>query len=251
MRRSVWLMIVLIVLTFSMGLTASAQDESVEDVHVFTSPVETYSSQGDVRIIEGSTAWLMTSDAGIAVSMSTSELEADHVYTLLVMIVNKPAACASQPCTPNDVLSNPDGVQAEVTRGDTVLTSAKTRSEFSVFVPAGDFAEGWYGNGLANPTGATVYLLINDHGVYIPEIGATMLNTYRGGCADESLPVSFPSTAKADGEPGPNTCRLVQTALFAQAGDPTAIVPTPQMLLDAPCFGAAAWGHRCGTTHAK
>jgi len=43
-----------------------------------------------------------------------------------------------------------------------------------------------------------------------------MLNTYRSGCTDESLPASFPDTAKADGEPGPNTCALVQAAVFQQ-----------------------------------
>jgi hypothetical protein len=43
-----------------------------------------------------------------------------------------------------------------------------------------------------------------------------MLNTYRGGCSDESLPPPFPDTAKSDGEPGPNTCRLVQFTVFQQ-----------------------------------
>jgi hypothetical protein len=43
-----------------------------------------------------------------------------------------------------------------------------------------------------------------------------MLNTYRGGCSDDSLPPPFPDSAKADGEAGPNACRLIQDAVFMQ-----------------------------------
>lgn len=32
----------------------------------------------------------------------------------------------------------------------------------------------------------------------------------------ESIPAAFPKVAKADGEPGPNTCRLVQAVIFVQ-----------------------------------
>jgi len=84
-------------------------------------------------------------------------------------------------------------------------------------LPAGDVENNpWFGNGFTNPTGAEIHLVINDHGPLIPEMADTMLNSYRGGCTDESLPGSFPETAKADGEPGPNTCALVQATIFQQ-----------------------------------
>ena len=41
-----------------------------------------------------------------------------------------------------------------------------------------------------------------------------MLASYRGGCTDESLSKRAPQSAIADGEPGPNTCKLVQFAIF-------------------------------------
>jgi hypothetical protein len=42
-----------------------------------------------------------------------------------------------------------------------------------------------------------------------------MIHTYRGGCADSSpFPPIFPATALADGESGPNICRLYQAATF-------------------------------------
>jgi hypothetical protein len=59
--------------------------------------------------------------------------------------------------------------------------------------------------------------VLNDHGPLLPEMASTMVNTYRGGCADESIPDAFPDSARADGEPGPNTCRLVQDAIFEPA----------------------------------
>ena len=41
-----------------------------------------------------------------------------------------------------------------------------------------------------------------------------MIQTYRAGCTDASLPGIFPPTAKSDGEPGPNSCQLYQVAVF-------------------------------------
>jgi hypothetical protein len=76
--------------------------------------------------------------------------------------------------------------------------------------------EAWFGNGFTNPMGAEIHVVINDHGLLIPDMADTMLNTYRGGCQDEGLPPPFPATAISDGEPGPNTCRLVQFAIFQQ-----------------------------------
>jgi hypothetical protein len=88
--------------------------------------------------------------------------------------------------------------------------------EFTAFLPVGEVVEGWFGNGLTNPLGAEIHLIINDHGEVIPEMAANMLNTYRGGCSDDSLPPPFPDSAKADGESGPNPCRLIQDAVFMQ-----------------------------------
>ena len=63
-------------------------------------------------------------------------------------------------------------------------------------------------------TKAEIHLVVNDHGPAIPGMVDEMLHTYRGGCTDDSLPPPFPATAKSDGAPGPNTCRLYQSATF-------------------------------------
>ena len=76
--------------------------------------------------------------------------------------------------------------------------------------------QAWYGNGLQDPEAAEIHLVINDHGPLLADMVGTMLGSYRGGCTDESLPLLFPDSAKADGTPGPNACLLYQVAVFQQ-----------------------------------
>jgi hypothetical protein len=59
-----------------------------------------------------------------------------------------------------------------------------------------------------------VHLILNDHGPVLAEYMPGMISTYRSGCTDASLPPIFPASAKADGTPGPNTCRLWQMVVF-------------------------------------
>jgi hypothetical protein len=66
-----------------------------ETVQVTTVDVETHPSQGDARVIDGTSAMLVASEAGIWVSMHTAELEMNHIYTLWVVVINNPEACAS------------------------------------------------------------------------------------------------------------------------------------------------------------
>jgi hypothetical protein len=76
--------------------------------------------------------------------------------------------------------------------------------------------DAWYDNDFSDPLGAEIHLVLNDHGPKITDLLSNMLHSYRGGCTDASLPPPFPASAKADGIPGPNTCRLYQTAIFQQ-----------------------------------
>lgn len=87
---------------------------------------------------------------------------------------------------------------------------------FVAALEAGAVPGGWFGNGLTDPMGADVHLILMDHGPAIPGLLAEQVSTLRGGCTDESVPPPFPAVAHADGTPGPNTCRLVQVAVFEQ-----------------------------------
>lgn len=74
---------------------------------------------------------------------------------------------------------------------------------------------GWLSDrSLDDASSAQILFTLNDHGPVIEEYMPGMIRTYRGGCTTESIPGIFPETAHADGEPGPNTCRLAQSAAF-------------------------------------
>jgi hypothetical protein len=75
---------------------------------------------------------------------------------------------------------------------------------------------GWLsGRSLEDSKGAEIHLVVNDHGPAIAEFMPGMISTYRGGCSDSSpFPGVFPGTAIADGEAGPNICRLYQAAVI-------------------------------------
>ena len=208
------LLVVTIVAFLTIG--AFAQDAMSEAPKMHTVHVETHPSQGDIRILEDASATVITSEEGLFALLKTTELEENHVYTMWVVIVNNPEACDNSPCTPADVLGKTDEVQAEATWGDSMIYTEDARMEFTAYVPAGDVHEPWFGHGLSDPLGAEIHIVVNDHGEVIPELAASMLNTYRGGCTDESLPPPFPESATSDGEAGPNQCRLIQDAIIIQ-----------------------------------
>jgi hypothetical protein len=211
--RSIVLLALVVVLTVPVLVTA--QDTTV---HMTSADVFTHPSQGDVQPVEGAQATLFTTEAGATMSFRTNLLEDGHVYTAWWVIVNNPEACSAIPCPTSEILGASDLVQAEITQADGILVSEEGVMEFAGFLAAGDVDvdEAWFGNGFTNPMGSEIHIVINDHGLLISDMSNMMLNTYRGGCQDEGLPPPFPPTAISDGEPGPNTCRLVQFAVFHQ-----------------------------------
>ena len=200
-------------------VSLAAQAHSPEAAYVYQRDVETHPSQGEVRVVKGAKAMLMTTKAGAFVSVATQELTAGNAYTLWWVVINKPAVCETSPCKPPDVLQRSDITRADVGYADGVVVGKDGTGRFASHLPVGPLRQAWFGTGLDNPQGAEIHLVINDHGPLIPDMADTMLNTYRGGCQDEGLPPPFPPTAISDGEPGPNTCRLVQVAVFHQVAE--------------------------------
>ena len=173
--------------------------------------------QSGTGSVEGAYATLNSNETGASFNFHTNQLKPGHVYTVWFVAINAPENCATSPCTaPVDVLGNTEGVQANVTYGAGHVVGESGQASFAGYIPAGDMPSGWYSTAFSNPLGAEIHLVLNDHGPMIPNLVSNMLHTYRGGCTDESLPPPFPATAKADGIPGPNTCRLYQVAIFQQ-----------------------------------
>jgi hypothetical protein len=209
------IMVLGLLLMLVLTVSVSAQTDMPRVQHT-TATVRTHPSQGDVRDIEGAQADLYVTDEGILFNFQTTELEEGHVYTAWVVIVNNPESCASTPCAGPDLLTNTNNTNTEIAYGDGILVGTDMNMKLAGFLPVGDVPEPWYGIGITNPFDAQILVVINDHGPLVPELATSMLNSYRGGCTDESLPAPFPDNAKADGEAGPNTCRLIQVAVFQQ-----------------------------------
>ena len=163
---------------------------------------------------EGARAKLTRTPNGISYAINTRNLRAGHAYTVWVLVINNPAACAASPCVPTDILKNPE-TQSQVTYGAGHVVGSSGAAGFGGHIARGALPDGWLpGQGLDDPLSAEIHLVLNDHGPKIADFMPGMIRTYRAGCTDASLPAIFPASARADGEPGPNSCRLWQVAVF-------------------------------------
>ncbi|MDX1400699.1 MAG: hypothetical protein R3245_02155 [Kiloniellales bacterium] len=197
-----------------LGPAASGGSDKV--VNIYHKEVETHPSQGDIRVIEGATAILSASEKGIFASISTKELVPGNAYTLWFVAINAPENCENSPCKGSDVLKLSEKTQSDVGYGDGLVAGPDGKGEFATFVPVGKLRQAWIGHGLQKPLSAEIHLVLHDHGPLLADKVSTMIGSYRGGCRDESLPEIVPATAKSDGAPGPNDCKLVQDVIFIQ-----------------------------------
>jgi hypothetical protein len=196
-------------------LAHGAQAQTGVSPSIEQAEVKTHPSQGDVKTVEGAQARLVRTAEGIFVSLDTEGLTPGYAYTLLLAVINDPAACETSPCKPADVVGRAADTKSDIVGvADGAIVGEDGKARFASFQPVGELAGGWFGHGLQDPDGAEIHLVVHDHGPMLPDLGALMLTTYRSGCAHESIPAAFPDEAKMDGEPGPNTCRLVQVAIF-------------------------------------
>lgn len=164
--------------------------------------------------VDNASATLTRNANGISYRLHTNSLTANSAYTLWVVVVNNPAACDSSPCTAPEIIQN-DETDSQVLFGTGLVVGGSGKATFAGALKEGDLP-GWLPDrSFDNAETAEIHLVLNDHGPKIPALLPDMIKTYRGGCSDESpFPGIFPATALADGEVGPNTCLLSQSAIF-------------------------------------
>lgn len=182
--------------------------------------VMTHPARGEVVAVDGAEAHLVRSAAGITMNFATRELTPGHVYTAWWAFFEEPSACAASPCTSAD-MADADAVRANVLFADSLVAAEDGSGNFFAHLSPGEISNGWFANAFTDPMGAEVHIALHDHGPLIETMRDEMLNSYRGGCRDDSLP-SPPASAYADGPAGPNTCQMWQFSIFlaqkAQAG---------------------------------
>jgi len=207
--------IAFLVIIVALGL-AGAQQVAAESPAEVQSATVNWHPQSGSGAVGGASAQLVRTDRNIHASLHAEDLIPGHVYTLWFIVVNNSAACAAYPavCTAADVLFNTAAVEADVVYGGGIISGKSGKGTLSGSLAVGALANSWFNNGFNDARGAEIHLVVNDHGPAIPAMVSDMLHSYRGGCTDDSLPPPFPDTAKSDGTPGPNTCRLYQSAIF-------------------------------------
>ena len=203
------------------ALTAPALADTPREATVKTHP-----SQGEVVAVDDANANLLVHDEGFFVSLETDGLTPGHVHTLWLVVINDPAACydeaaveakqkaAAEDCNSRDVLLRTEETQSDVGWAGGVIVGEDGHARFALHQPEGELSGAWFGGGLEEASTAEVHLVVNDHGPLIAGREREMLTSYGDGCKDDSIPGPMPATARADGLPGPNVCRLVQFAVF-------------------------------------
>jgi hypothetical protein len=159
---------------------------------------------------EGAQAPLVRDRDGVRYRIDTRGLVPGNAYTVWFVVVNDPAACDASPCAPPQIIGDP-AVAGQVTYWkDGEVARRDGTAHFGARIKAGLLLDGWLQvQGLDDPLGAEIHLVLNNHGPVIDDLKREMLTTYRAGCSDTSpAPPFFPPTALADGTPGPNTCLL-------------------------------------------
>lgn len=197
---------------------AAASDQAAQRT---TAMVVTHPSLGPAVPVSGAGATLTSRDNGVSFVLKTADLVPGNAYTVWWVKIDAPQNCATIPCGGGDVLGNVEGVLSNVAYGGGHLAGGTGKATFAGAFSTGAVPGGWFDNEFTNPRGAEIHLVVMDHGPALPRLLANQISTLRGGCTDESVntpPIAgFPQVAKEDGIPGPNTCRLVQLAIFIQS----------------------------------
>lgn len=164
--------------------------------------------------VAGATAELVRNSNGISYRLSTPSLLPGHAYTLWLVVVNNPAACAKSPCTAGEITQK-SSTRSQVRWAAGLVSGESGFGTFAGATKEGELS-GWLPDrALENARMGEIHLVVNDHGPVLNEFMPGMIQTYRGGCSNSSpFPPPFPPTALADGEVGPNTCLLYQAAVF-------------------------------------
>ncbi len=203
--------ILVVVVAFGAATALGSADSSTVGVNWHPQQA----SQGNEGPVDNASATLIRNANGISYRLATNSLTANSAYTLWVVVVNNPAACDPSPCTAPDIIQNP-ATDSQILFGTGSVAGASGMATFAGSLKEGDLPGWLQDRSFDDAATAEIHLVLNDHGPKIPAMLPGMIKTYRGGCSDDSpFPGIFPASALADGEVGPNTCRLSQSAIFA------------------------------------
>ena len=164
--------------------------------------------------IDGTSAVLEKGPFGAAMAIKSSGLTPGDVVTVWWVAIQNHQNCKENPCTPKEAMGDgpANDTVASLAAGGVVAEDGTI--SLAGFLPAGDVEGNFFDTTFHSPETAEYHLPMHNHGPLDPAIAQDMLNSFRAGCKDESLPDYYPETALADGVAGNFNCKTVQAAMF-------------------------------------
>lgn len=171
--------------------------------------------------VEGAEATLLRTRNNVRMTVKTTDLDPHHTYTVWWVIFNNPEECENG-CTEPDLFNDDVGGSVLYAAGHVIGGNGK--GNFAGSLQTGDLSgcqapwdafdleliggEGELDmcrDGLVDPQGAEIHLVVRTHGEKVPGMVNSQINTFAGACTAES------SFGAAD---GPNECEDQQFAMF-------------------------------------
>ena len=177
-----------VVVAVAIGLLAMAV---AVETHVFNpnfdAPgVNTVRLVSDGAVVEGASLNVVRRNDLTTVAFTTSGLPANHIVVLEAQIFNEPTNCkhgsGAVRCGVDD-LADPE-VKGSVVFLAGVWLRTSTTATLKGQLKTDDASHAVLGDGLANPHGADLRLVLVDHGAPLSQFTQAQLTTLAGGCSD-------------------------------------------------------------------
>jgi len=197
-----WMQVVLMVTLITITGMVVAQDSDMSDEPIVA--VTNVLVEGTDEVIADAESVLVRMHHGLSMTMETTGLEPNHVYTVWWVIFNNPENCTDDLCGPDDVflmedgefvltddgLRQPNVAGREMTQASSLRATGNIGYEdgtsvFRAHLPINDTTDDIaFGPALLDSMGSEVHLIIRTHGEMIPELLNEQLMTAWGGCPD-------------------------------------------------------------------
>lgn len=192
-------------------------NQQVSDVYWFVEPPE------EPFEVEGAKATLLRTRNNVRMTIKTSDLDPHGTYTVWWVIFNNPEECANG-CGMPDLFNDDVGGSVLYAAGHVIDGNGKgnfagslRKGDLRGCQPPWDAFDLTFVNGagemdlcregLVDPEGAEIHLVVRTHGERVPGMVNDQINTFAGGCtADSSFGAGL--------EEGGNDCADQQFAVF-------------------------------------
>lgn len=175
------------------GMRLSGVQRSMEDVQWFS----------DLSSVRGGRSTLVRNDDWVSMHLNTNGLEPGTAATVWWVIFNHPERCTHPQggfrCGERDlaIFGGSSSVGSSVLYADGSIIDNRGEASFGASLSVGEGKSILFGNGLTNPRGADIHLIVHSHGRLIRGLTHEMTHTFGAGCNN---------APNGTGMPGPNTC---------------------------------------------